>query len=127
MYDGGKIITGLVIFVAFLTYPFWTSKAAFQPKPEISKELQAANATCIESKEFMRKEHMQLLNDWRDSVVRTGNKIYTATDGKQYEMSLTKTCQKCHDKKDKFCDECHNNLSVKPYCWDCHVELKGAK
>ena len=35
--------------------------------------------------------------------------------------SLTLECLSCHSNKDKFCDECHEYLKVKPYCWDCHI------
>jgi hypothetical protein len=42
--------------------------------------------------------------------------------GKEFEMSLQKTCMKCHTNKAEFCDKCHNYASVRPYCWDCHIE-----
>jgi hypothetical protein len=77
---------------------------------------------CVESKSFMKAEHMVMINDWRDAVVREGNRLYTSTDGQQYAMSLQNTCMKCHSNKTKFCDECHNYVGVKPYCWDCHIE-----
>ena len=47
-----------------------------------------------------------------------------AANGKAYNMSLQNTCMKCHPNKSEFCDKCHNYTSVKPYCWDCHVEPK---
>jgi hypothetical protein len=81
-----------------------------------------AEKKCVESKSFMRAEHMVMLNDWRDLVVREGDRIYIANDGKEYVMSLQNTCMKCHSNKKKFCDECHNYLAVKPYCWDCHIQ-----
>jgi len=28
----------------------------------------------------------------------------------------------CHSNKKKFCDECHNYMAVKPFCWDCHIQ-----
>jgi hypothetical protein len=37
-------------------------------------------------------------------------------------MSLQNGCMQCHSNKKKFCDECHNYLSVKPFCWDCHIQ-----
>jgi hypothetical protein len=42
-------------------------------------------------------------------------------------MSLQNTCMQCHPNKAEFCDRCHNYASVKPYCWDCHVEPKEKK
>jgi [DsrC]-trisulfide reductase subunit J len=121
MYDGPKIITGLVIFVALATLPFWFTAASGKggatpdPKAPEGKE-------CVESKEFMKAQHMDLLNEWRDDVVRNGNREYTAQkDGKKYDMSLTRTCMDCHDNKEQFCDECHNYVGVTPYCWECHI------
>jgi hypothetical protein len=132
MYDGWKIIVGLIIFVGIATFPFLydVGKASIPPPdpkidtPEIQK---MAVKKCVESKSFMKAEHMVMINDWRDSVVRDGNRLYTSTDGQQYAMSLQNTCMKCHSNKTKFCDECHNYVGVKPYCWDCHIAPKEEK
>ena len=69
----------------------------------------------------MVAEHMNLLNEWRDLAVREGQRDHVAEDGKTYDMSLTRTCLDCHQSKKKFCDQCHDYLGVKPYCWNCHV------
>ncbi len=125
MYDGGKIITGLIIFIALAVFPFWYTAASGQGayKPELAAPSQGDK--CVESKEHMKAWHMDMLNDWRDAVVRDGDRTYTASDGEKHNMSLSMTCMKCHDDKEKFCDQCHNYLGVVPYCWDCHVEPKG--
>ena len=79
----------------------------------------------MESKAYMRTEHMQLINLWRDSVVRDMNRQYVSTtNGKRFNMSLQNECMRCHSNKKKFCDECHNYLAVKPFCWDCHIQPK---
>jgi len=110
-----------------MTYPFWNNigSAAYQ-RPEIEKPKNAKD--CVESVEFMRAEHMAMLNDWRDEVVRGGEHEYHSTASHQvFQKSLTKTCIKCHENKDQFCDKCHATVSVNPYCWDCHVDPKGEK
>lgn len=121
LYDGAKIITGLAIFVAIFTFPLWSNwgKAAPTPKPQLPPKKVASE--CVGSTDYMRTSHMQLLNDWRSLVVRDGDRIYVADNGKQYNMSLTNTCLECHTSKAKFCDQCHNYVAVKPYCWDCHL------
>jgi len=128
MRDGWKIIIGLIIFAGLIAFPilYGSGKVAPVPDPKIdTPEIQKmVEKKCVEPKEYMKTEHMKVLNDWRDSVVREGNTIYLATDGKQYTMSLSNTCMKCHSNKKKFCDECHNYTAVKPYCWDCHIEPK---
>lgn len=127
MYDGAKIITGIGIFVVLVTLPIWLSLARGDssdvptPKPPEGKE------HCVEAKEYMTSYHMDLLNTWRDSVVRDGNRLYDSQTypGESYPMSLsdlsTNSCLGCHRNKQEFCDECHTYLGVAPYCWDCHV------
>jgi hypothetical protein len=63
---------------------------------------------------------MKVLDDWRDEVLRDGDRTPVEVDGVKYEKSLMNGCMKCHTEKKKFCDECHTYTSVKPYCWDCH-------
>lgn len=120
MYDGGKIIPGLVIFVGLMTYPIWSGNAGTTPKPEKP----AGHEKCVKDKEFMRTSHMVLLNEWRDEVVRDGNREQIHIGDKVYDKSLQNGCMHCHTSKKKFCDECHNYTAVKPYCWDCHIQPK---
>jgi hypothetical protein len=125
MNDRRRIIVGLVIFLAMATFPFWSNlgRAAYV-RPEVAKPV--GQTKCVEDLAFMRSEHMQLLNQWRDSVVRQVNRVYTTSDGRQFTMSLSNTCLDCHAKKADFCDKCHNAMAVSPYCWDCHItEPKG--
>jgi len=131
IYDGGKILIGLLVFVAIATFPFYNNigKVNAKPDPKLDTpailQLPEQERKCVESKTFMRTEHMQLLNNWRDSVVRDGYRQYTSeTSGKHFNMSLQNECMRCHANKKKFCDECHNYMAVKPYCWDCHIAPK---
>ncbi len=120
MYDGGKIIPGLIIFVLFITFPIWYNRgnAGTVPQPELPKNYKQ----CVLPDADMRAEHMQLLNRWRDLVLRTGDRSFDVKIGDtMYQKSLMNTCMQCHTSKKKFCDRCHTYASVKPYCWDCHV------
>lgn len=127
MGDKGKIIFGLSIFVILVTYPFWSPLAASgEPeggRPEL--EMPANETACIEETSYMTANHMDLLNQWRDELVRDGNPEYTATDGKTYLKSLTKTCLSCHEDKDAFCTRCHDYADVQPTCWQCHTTPGG--
>lgn len=122
MYDKGKVIAGIVIFVVIITFPFWYNrgKAAPAPEPQLTAKAKAAKA-CILPKEEMRTEHMQMLDEWRQTVVRDTKRVYVAADGKEYNMSLSNTCMDCHSVKSEFCDRCHNYANVDPFCWDCHI------
>ena len=128
MYNRGKIILGILIFVALAAFPFYSNlgKISAKPEPEINTpEIQAMTEKhCIEPKDYMKSEHMKILNEWRDSVVRDGNRIYVGAGGIEYNISLQNTCMKCHSNKKNFCDKCHTYAGVKPYCWDCHLAPK---
>ncbi len=122
MHDAGKILAGLIIFLALLTSPIWynaaSGRASYVPEPKIITKAEQ----CVAPKDYMKANHMDLLNEWRDLVVRDGKRIYDSFDGKEYIMSLSNTCMDCHSNKSDFCDSCHDYGGVKPYCWDCHVE-----
>lgn len=122
MHDAGKIIVGLGIFAGLVSAPVWYSRThGKNAAPELAKPT-TEQTTCIEPTAYMRASHMDLLNNWRDAVVRTGNHTYVASDGKKYEMSLTGTCLQCHSEPSKFCNRCHEYAGVEPYCWDCHQQ-----
>jgi hypothetical protein len=123
MKDKKFIISGVIVFLILATFPFWYNRGKAAPVPELVLTAQAKAAkVCVRSTEFMKAEHMQLLDVWRDSVVRRGDRIYVSPSGQQYNMSLTNTCLDCHSNKTEFCDRCHNYASVDPYCWDCHID-----
>lgn len=140
MYNSGKIIAGLVIFLAIATFPFYYNLGKVTAKPEPRTDTPVINQLkekkCIEPKNFMRAEHMKLLNNWRRTAhmrlfnewkapSNNGKGVYVSSSGEKYAMSLQHTCMNCHSNKKKFCDECHNYVAVKPYCWDCHIAPEG--
>ena len=123
MNDKKLIVTGLVIFVVLVTFPFWFNLGKAAPAPELKLTDKAKAAKeCITTKEKMKYEHMQILNEWRDTVVRDAKRIFVNPSGKEFNMSLSNTCLDCHSNKADFCDRCHNYASVRPYCWDCHID-----
>jgi hypothetical protein len=133
MHYGGKIIAGIVVFLVLVLFPVWFSfgndKLGYVPEPKAPEGYEH----CVESKEYMTANHMDLLNQWRDSVVRDGNRLYHSRDfpGETFPMSLSdysvQSCMTCHNDKAAFCDQCHNYVGVNPYCWDCHVEPQALK
>ena len=131
IYDKGKVIAGIIVFVLIVAFPVYYnfSKVGDKAMPSIdTPEINAMGVKqCVKPKAYMTTEHMQLLDEWRDSVVRDGDRYFGMIDGKLYEKSLQNTCMHCHSNKKRFCDECHNYASVKPYCWDCHISPKEKK
>jgi hypothetical protein len=126
MYNAGKIIVGIIIFLGLFTLPFWYNigKTATPPKLEVGTN----EKQCVESTAFMKASHMKLLDEWRDEVVRNGKRTYVSKlNGKTYDMSLQNTCTKCHAKKEQFCDRCHTFVDATPKCWDCHIPPEQVK
>ncbi|MDQ7094529.1 sulfate reduction electron transfer complex DsrMKJOP subunit DsrJ [Desulfosporosinus sp. PR] len=149
MYKGGRIIAALVVFVAILAIPFFYNLGKANAGPVLNLP---ANSQCVESAAYMRANHMQLLNQWRDAYVRDGQTVYVNSQGKSFDINID-TCTKCHyannitptasgvsnpatnttgasnpavNSSDQFCVTCHNYASVKPTCWSCHNEPGGA-
>ncbi len=119
MYNSGKVITGIVIFVLFFAAPFWLNfrNAKAIPVPVVPK----GEKECVESLAYMRAYHMKLLDEWRKEAIRHHKRIYIASNGKKWWISFQKTCLKCHPNRKEFCDRCHNFVVVHPDCWDCHI------
>lgn len=124
MYNKGRVIIGIIVLVVIFTSPFLYNLAIGRPAPQLEKP---ATGKCVESVEYMRANHMDMLNQWRDLVVRQGNRIYVATDGTEHNMSLTETCLNCHEKKSTFCDRCHAYEGVAPACFNCHINPEEVK
>jgi hypothetical protein len=125
MYDGGKIITGLVIGVGLLLFPVFynAGKASKAPEPVLTEKAKAAQQ-CVELTSYMKTDHMKLLDEWRHDVVRNDQRYYTSSTGKVYYKGLQTTCMECHSNKSRFCDQCHDYMGVTPNCWECHIEPK---
>ncbi len=125
IYDKGKIFLGLAIFLALVASPFWynpvfgtgTAAPPEVPLPKLEKQ-------CVLPRAEMRASHMQVIYDWRETVVRGGGRKVRMPDGREFEMSLSNTCLACHEGQEKFCNTCHKYLAVQPFCWDCHFDPK---
>ncbi len=90
---------------------------------------------------------MTLLYQWRNDVVRNGNRVYVNSDGKSFEKSLQRTCLGCHDNTRNlqndtqtahttragqnsgdaktFCQNCHETVGVRVDCFQCHTGHAG--
>jgi len=128
MYKGHRIIIFLVVFLAIVLTPLFVNLGHVDAVPTPSLDTpqidNMASKQCVESTEFMRAEHMQMLDTWRTEAVRDGAVSYTSSTGQVYEVSLQNGCLECHSNRSEFCDSCHNYVGVDPNCWDCHTDLK---
>jgi len=124
MYNGGKVLIGILVFLVLISSPLWYNMAMDGSDYQIELEKAVRGDDCVRDSAWMKANHMDLLNEWRDQVVRNDERFEIGSDGVQYERSLSFTCLSCHENKDKFCDRCHDYLGVEPYCWECHIVPK---
>ncbi|MBD5552990.1 MAG: sulfate reduction electron transfer complex DsrMKJOP subunit DsrJ [Desulfovibrio sp.] len=121
MYNAKAVGIGIAIFVFIFSTPFWLGWLG----PDYTKTgvvLPSGEKECIENTEFMRANHMRLLDEWRDRALRLEDREYvSALNGKRWLISLQNTCLKCHSNYAEFCEKCHVANSVYPYCWTCHL------
>ncbi len=124
----GTISVSIISVSSYVTPSFsicLTCHGAGETAYKLEPKIVTPEKQCVESREYMRAKHMDLLQVWKESVVREGKRMYVATDGKEYEMSLIRTCMECHRNKAEFCDQCHSYVRTKYVkaeldCWDCH-------
>lgn len=128
MADRGRIMFGLGAFLVVAAYPLWSAVAAEGngDRPALERAVDRVDSTdCIEDTVFMKAHHHELLNDWRQAVIRDEEREYASTSGRTWEMSLTGTCLGCHASSEAFCTRCHDYADAKPTCFDCHVVPEG--
>ncbi len=70
----------------------------------------ASHEACVRETEYMRFHHWELLRSVRDEVMRNGIRGEISLDG----------CRECHPNRDRFCNRCHEAVSLQPDCWGCH-------
>ncbi|MEF9841094.1 MAG: sulfate reduction electron transfer complex DsrMKJOP subunit DsrJ [Raoultibacter sp.] len=119
----GIVVFAILFCLALLT-PFFLNISVASTGPEVSVDTAVINAldekNCVASTEYMKSSHMQMLDEWRNDVVRKGSTEYTSNTGQIYEKSLDNTCLGCHTNREEFCDKCHEYSGVELYCWECH-------
>ena len=121
MYNAKAVCIGIAIMVLLLSSPFWVGLFGSKYTETGITPPKNSSTECIEDRDFMRAQHMRLLNEWRDAALRDENREYVAKNGKKWAISLQNTCLKCHENYNSFCEKCHVANSVSPYCWTCHI------
>ena len=91
MSDKPTILIGLVVFVVLATVPIWYALGIADeesaPAYPADLELPENSSQCVEDRQYMIANHMDLLNRWRDEVVRDGDNSRIEIGGQLYEKS----------------------------------------
>ncbi|RLA08660.1 MAG: Hdr-like menaquinol oxidoreductase cytochrome c subunit [Gammaproteobacteria bacterium] len=89
-----------------------------------------AGTKCVEDRQIMRTNHMDLILHQRDKTMR---------DGKRDGRHSLKECINCHvtkndkneypniDSSQHFCNSCHTYVAVKTDCFSCHRSIPENK
>ena len=104
------VVLGLIILLPLVySVVLWAFPSQMQcSQPFLEKP--KGHKKCIKDTEYMRSNHMTLLKNIRNQVMRQGEKG---------QMGL-KDCRQCHTNREQFCDKCHNAVNLKPDCFNCH-------
>ena len=107
------LVTVLALIILFplgysiVSYVFAQVNQSAEPFLEMPDE---KYRDCVKETEYMRFHHWELLRGIREEVVRYG---------KRGEIHLNK-CRDCHTSRERFCNQCHNAVSLYPDCFGCH-------
>lgn len=106
---------GLALLVGWLAVPLATGagegkepKRGGVPHPQI---VVPKEGQCVRPTEWMRRNHMDLLQHHKVDAVRKGVRV---------KKESLDNCRTCHTKRGEFCDRCHAYTAVKMDCFDCH-------
>lgn len=113
----------LALVVLAFAAPVLAADVSRVPKPVIEA---GKGEQCVESADFMRRNHMELLKHQRDDTTHKG--IRTT----KYSL---KGCIDCHASRknnsvlgseQNFCQSCHSYAAVKLDCFECHASKPKA-
>ena len=82
MYDGKKIVAGIVVFLALVGFPIWYTAAsgASGDRPEVVSPKD--HKACVESKEYMTSYHMDMLDQYESlGLLSPGHGNHTLGSG----------------------------------------------
>ena len=106
--------------LALMAVPLFYAVLSFAARRSAAPAwLEAARpgTTCVFPAADVRYEHMRHLKKLRDQVMREGSRDQITGANAQGLGS----CRGCHVTRERFCDRCHDQASVRLDCFGCHV------
>ncbi len=116
----------VVTAVALVSLVGMTVAASDVPQPDIPR---GQGESCVEDTDFMRRNHMTLLEHQRDETMLRGVRT------KQHSLKECVSCHAVHGSDAKpvtvsspkhFCRSCHDYAAVKIDCFQCHASRPDA-
>lgn len=113
---GGMNTRVVVLVVLIILLPFGYSFVSYvlaqggqHPQPFLERPDEEYKE-CVRETRYMRFHHWELLRGIREEVVRYGSRGEIGLSG----------CKKCHTSRERFCNRCHDAVSMTPDCFECH-------
>ena len=103
------VLALLVLPLAYSVVSHLVARATVAPAGLLERP-DPEHERCLEDTAYMRFHHWELLRRVREEVVRYGARG---------EVGL-KRCMECHKSRERFCDRCHESVSLSPDCFGCH-------
>lgn len=110
---GRALIASILALIMLAPLGFYLARGAATLGDESQPLLERPDAKhkkCVKDTRYMRYHHWELLRGIREEVVRYGNRG---------DIGLY-TCRECHTSRERFCNKCHDAVSLKPDCFGCH-------
>lgn len=106
------IVVPIVILLLPLGYSVFSPLfgQADAPSGPFLEKADTESTSCVRETDYMRYRHWELLRGIREDVVRFGARGEISLDG----------CRECHKSRERFCNRCHEAVSLFPDCFDCH-------
>ena len=114
MYNAKAVILGILVFAVLFSTPFWANFGGTKDYKRPAIVLPQNEKECVEPVEFMRAEHMYLLNEWRDQALRYENRTYVSSTGKKWTISLQNTSLNTNSKNEENCNNSHETNNHHP-------------
>jgi hypothetical protein len=116
---------GLLLLIAALAFaaPVLAADSNRVPKPVIEP---ARGEKCVESTEFMRRNHMELLKHQRDATTHQGIRTRNHSLNGCIECHASRKNNSVVGSEQNFCQSCHSYAAVKLDCFECHASKPKA-
>jgi len=117
-----SVVPAVAAVVILLPIGFSLVWAVASPGAQIEQpflQMPEGEEECVEDVAYMRFQHMDLLLEIRDGVVREGTKGQIVRNGTERTITLD-GCWECHTDRETFCNKCHDSVNLSLNCFRCH-------
>jgi hypothetical protein len=112
-----------VLLVLAFVAPVLAADSSRVPKPVIEA---GKGEQCVESTDFMRRNHMELLKHQRDATMHQGIRTRNHSLNGCIECHASRKNNSVVGSDQNFCQSCHSYAAVKLDCFECHASKPKA-